>query len=259
MSDLAYAPPAPHRAPNMIAIASGKGGVGKTWLSITLSQEMALRGQRVLLFDGDLGLANVDVQLGIAPAHDLGEVAAGALPMARAVEAYPAGGFDVLAGRSGAAGMANMAPQRLQALREDLLGLAEGYGAVVVDLGAGIDRTVQFLGSPAGVTLVVTTDEPTALTDAYALIKTTRARAPDADLRLVVNMAGTVEEGRRTHAAIAQVCRNFLRFDLPLMGVIRRDQRVRDAIRAQMPLLTRTPLAPSAEDVSAIAARLLHG
>ena len=91
---------APPDTPTVIAIASGKGGVGKTWFAITLAQALARRGLRVLLFDGDLGLANVDVQLGLTPTHDLGAVLARSVPLSRAVTRHEAGGFDVLAGRS---------------------------------------------------------------------------------------------------------------------------------------------------------------
>ena len=251
-------PPTPaFRLPNLIAIGSGKGGVGKTFISISLAQALARQGGRVLLFDGDLGLANVDVQLGISPQQDLGGVVTGALPMEAAITPCPSAGFDILAGRSGSSMMAGLTPTQLQALRGGLTDLCGRYDRVLIDLGAGIDRQVLFLAGPAALQLVVTTDEPTALTDAYALIKTTLARTPDADIRLVVNQADTPADGRRTHAAIAEVCRKFLRHELPLAGIIRRDPRVRDAIRAQMPLLSRAPQAPAAEDVLALAAGIV--
>src|SRR3546814_10651946 len=107
----------------MLAVASGKGGVGKTWLSVTLAQALARSGKRVLLFDGDLGLANVDIQLGLQPRNDLGGVLDGSYALKDAVAAYPGGGFDVIAGRSGTGSLANISAARLQQLMAALVAL----------------------------------------------------------------------------------------------------------------------------------------
>ena len=104
----------------LIAIASGKGGGGKTFFSITLSQALTLRKQKTLLFDGDLGLANVDIQLGLMPQHDLGSVITGKLSLNQAAMKYNTGGFDVIAGRSGSGSLANIPLSRLQIIAEDL-------------------------------------------------------------------------------------------------------------------------------------------
>src|ERR1700728_1653179 len=104
---------------NMIAIASGKGGVGKTWFAITLAHALAKKGKHVLLFDGDLGLANVDIQLGLTPERDLGAVVEGTSTLPAAVTHYTEGGFDILAGRSGSGNLAMMTTQKLSELRND--------------------------------------------------------------------------------------------------------------------------------------------
>ena len=219
------------RGQNIIAVASGKGGVGKTWLSITLAHALARGGRRALLFDGDLGLANVDIQLGLMADKDLGQVIEGSATLKGVTRRYTDGGFDIIAGRSGSGALSNLPLQRLSELRTDLLGLARSYDSVILDLGAGIDRTVRHLAGQAGLTLVVTTDEPTALTDAYAFIKVTHSTTPNADIRVVVNMAGSTKEGERTYATLLKACQSFLKFSPPLAGVIRRDPKVRDAIR----------------------------
>jgi flagellar biosynthesis protein FlhG len=150
---------------NMLAVASGKGGVGKTWLSVTLAQALARKAKRVLLFDGDLGLANVDIQLGLHPHNDLAGVLEGSYALKDAIVAHPSGGFDVIAGRSGTGSLANLPAGRLQQLMDDLAALAPAYDRVILDLGAGLDRTVRQLAALARTSLVVATDEPTSLTD----------------------------------------------------------------------------------------------
>ena len=247
----------PLRGHNVVAVASGKGGVGKTWFSITLSHAMARMGRRTLLFDGDLGLANVDIQLGLTPEHDLGEVIAGAITLTRAAERFEEGGFDIIAGRSGSGSLATLASQQLTGLRNELLDMAGNYDCVVMDMGAGIDRIVRQLAGHARVTLVVTTDEPTSITDAYAFNKVTRAANPGADIRIVVNLAQNTREGERTYGTILKACQNFLRFAPPLAGIVRRDLKVREAIRHQMPLLVRSPSCDAARDVEAVAQGLL--
>ena len=242
--------------PNILAVASGKGGVGKTWFSITLSQALAKQGKKALLFDGDLGLANVDIQLGLTPEKDLGTVVEGGANLASAVTRYPAGGFDILAGRSGSGNLATLGSQKLAEIRNDLVALSTGYDAVIIDLGAGIERPVRQMAGAASFTYVVVTDEPTSLTDAYAFIKLARAAAPNADMRVVVNMAMTIAEGQKTYETIRKACESFLRYTPPLAGIIRRDMKVRDAIRAQTGLLTRSPICEAAADVEAIAAQL---
>jgi len=247
---------------NVVAVASGKGGVGKTWLSISLAQALSKLGQRVLLFDGDLGLANIDVQLGIQPGMDLGTALERHLPLTRAVINYPSGGFDLIAGRSGSGSLASMPINRLQALAAGLRAVGESYGRVVVDLGAGIERPVRYLASRAGYCLVVTTDEPTALTDAYALIKMVTLDAneqhKETPLGVVVNMAASREIGQRTYETLAKACDRFLKRRVPLLGVIRRDPKVRDSISTQTPLLVRHPSSPAALDVEALARKVME-
>ncbi|WP_298726461.1 MinD/ParA family protein [uncultured Ferrovibrio sp.] len=250
-------PAAALRQPNVIAIASGKGGVGKTWLSVTLAQCFARQGQRVLLFDGDIGLANVDIQLGLMPDRDLGSVIAGRFSLADAVMPSEAG-FDIIAGKSGSASLATLDQQALNDLRDELMQLAKSYDRVIIDLGAGVDGVVRTFSAVAGITLVVTNDEPTALTDAYAYIKLARMADRNADVRVVVNIAPTSREGERTYTKLNKAAENFLKYSPPLAGVIRRDDKVRDAIRNQMPLLTRHPMCEAAEDVEALAANLMR-
>ena len=243
---------------NIIAVASGKGGAGKTWFSITLAHALARLNKRVLLFDADLGLANVDIQLGLMPQRDLGGVISGRLTLAQAKVRYEGGNFDVLAGRSGSGSLAALPPNRLTALGTDLVRISESYDQVIMDLGAGIDRTVRNLANRAATIVVIATTEPTSLTDAYAFIKVSIQANPSADIRIVINNCDSHSEGRRTYETLRKACESFLKYTPPLLGAIRRDSKVVEAIRNQTPILTRFPTCNAADDVGGVLDHLLE-
>ncbi|MEQ8392424.1 MAG: MinD/ParA family protein [Thalassospira sp.] len=245
------------RGRNVLAVASGKGGVGKTWFSITLTHAMVLEGQKALLFDGDLGLANIDIQLGLMPKHDLGGVIAGRIGLKDAVTHFPDGGFDIVAGRSGSGSLANLPASRLQALSDDLLQTGKAYDKVLIDLGAGVDQGVRQMTGLANTVIVITNGDPTSLTDAYAFIKITHMARPKTDIRVVINMAKDKKEGQAIYSKLLKACEGFLKISPPLLGVIRADARVSECIRNQTPLLTRHPNCDAAHDIEAIAQILL--
>lgn len=257
-NELSPAPRAETKGHNMIAVASGKGGVGKTWFAITLSHALSKEGQHTLLFDGDLGLANLDIQLGLMPKHDLGSVISGRLTLNQSIVPYEDGGFDIIAGRSGSGGLANVPASRLQILGDDLTLLAGSYDKVILDLGAGVERTVRQMAQNVATCIVVATDEPTSLTDAYAFIKITHLERPDTKIRVVINMSNSTREGERTFNTLLKACEGFLKMSPSLLGVVRRDDKVREAIRSQSSILTRYPNAEAAIDVEAIAQKLLE-
>jgi len=242
---------------NVLAIASGKGGVGKTWFAITLAHALSQAGEKTLLFDGDLGLANVDIQLGLMAERDLGAALANKLPLKKCITHFDEGSFDILAGRSGSGSLATLPIQKVAMLHMALMNLSKSYDKVIIDLGAGLDRVVRMLAGKASKSVVITTDEPTSIADAYAYIKVTLSDRPDADLRIVVNMAETLEKGEKTYETLANACSNFLGQRPKLAGIVRRDRRVRDAIRSQSPFLTRSPSAEAAEDIERVAKELL--
>ena len=243
---------------NILAIASGKGGVGKTWFAVTLAHVFARSGRQVLLFDGDIGLANVDIQLGLTPTRDLSGVISGRHSLKEAVTRYEEGGFDIIAGRSGSASLATLPVEKLKELVAELNVLQKSYDFVIFDLGAGIEQHVQYLASVASKCIVVATDEPTSLTDAYAFIKIAHSGKNPPDMAIVINQAATQKEGEATYHSLNKACVNFLNISPQLLGVIRRDNKVKDSIRSQKSLLIKAPHSTAASDVALLSVKLMQ-
>jgi flagellar biosynthesis protein FlhG len=240
-----------------VSIANFKGGVGKTWLSATLAHLCARAGKRVLLFDGDIGLANIDVQLGLTPKHDLNNVMSGKISLKEAITPYADGKFDIIAGRSGSTSLATLPVAKLESVTKALLELAPSYDLVFIDLGAGIEQNVQTLAATAARCIVVVTDEPTSLTDAYAFIKVGLQNKNAPDMHVVINQAATQKEGEATYHTLNKACINFLQTSPVLLGVVRKDNKVKDAIRSQSSLLTKAPHTTAASDAATISIKLL--
>lgn len=242
------------RAAPIFAIASGKGGVGKTWLSTMLSIAFGRAGQRTLLVDCDLGLANVDVQLGVRPQADVHSVVRGFLELDAAVTPVQggpgrSGGFDLIAGHSGSGALGAVKLEEVGRIATGLLKLAPHYDRIILDLAAGIDPTVLRFARAADRLIIVTTEEPTALTDAYAMVKLLRLQGHDVVPWVIVNMAENRVKGRKVFDQFAMACNEYLGFRPRFAGAICRDPRVPDSIRAQTLLPIRHPQSQAYEDV----------
>ncbi|MEZ5930549.1 MAG: AAA family ATPase [Alphaproteobacteria bacterium] len=241
----------------LLAVASGKGGVGKTWFAISLGHALARMNRRVLLVDCDVGLANVDVQLGLNPAASLHHVFAGNIPISRAVQAAGSLGFDVLPGRSSAGYLSGLDSPMATLIENELPRLGDNYDTVILDLPSGVEPGVRRLMSFADDQIIVTTGEPTALTDAYALMKATRRSGANRLPHLVCNFADHTEAGRQTLDGLIRVCERFLSIRPSTLGVIRRDARVAEAVSRQQALLECYPGSDAARDVMATAQAFL--
>lgn len=216
----------------MLAIASGKGGAGKTSFTVNLAASLAKAGKKVLVFDGDLGLGNVDVQLGLTPKQDLSHVLLGQATLAQVVCASRLG-FDVVPGCSGSDSLPFAGTIQRRALLQQLQELATTYHMVLLDVAAGVGEEVLAVCAAASRTVVVTTPDPSSLTDAYALIKLLKIRKDYTACGVVVNNAATPNEGARTFEKLHTAAQSFLQLKVPLWGVIPHDREYASAIKLQ--------------------------
>lgn len=240
-----------------LAVMSGKGGVGKT--NITLNTALALTrlGERVLVIDGDLGLANIDVLLGVTPAHSLQDVLTGDLAPEDAItEARP--GLGLLPAASGAEDLICLSRASARALADSLTPCLSGYGFVLLDLGAGIGGNVIELARLSRLRVVVTTPEPTALTDSYALIKVMHRSLGTRAFSYVVNNVMDPEETDFTRERLEGACGHFLGFTPVFLGAVRQDPGLPAAVMEQIPLLEASPESPASKDITAIAENLFR-
>lgn len=238
-----------------VAVTSGKGGVGKTSVAVNLALAWAQAGQRTCLLDGDLGLANVDVLLNLHPRHSLRDVVAGTKTLDDVVVQGPAG-LRVIPAASGVEALANLTAPRRQVLLTKLQELATLADIAVLDTGAGISRTVLSLILAADESLVLTTPEPTALTDAYAMVKVLTHRCADLPLQIIVNLAENAAHAREVHGHLTRIIRRFLRREVPLAGWIPRDACVERAVLEQRPLSLYFPYARATQAIQGIARSL---
>ncbi|MFQ5828958.1 MAG: P-loop NTPase [Candidatus Methylomirabilia bacterium] len=238
-----------------IAVTSGKGGVGKSSLAANLALVLARQGYRVLLLDGDLGLANLSIILNLVPRQDLEDVVRGRCRLEDTLLSGPHG-LRLIPAASGVPSLVEMGPEERGKLVEALGRLGEGADFLLIDTGAGIFSTVTTLIGMAERALVVTTHEPTALSDTYSLIKVCRHRARHARLELLVNMTRSLAQGRETHLRLARLTERFLAYSLPLAGVIPWDDSVGKAVVLQQPLTEVFPYSPATQTVVALARTL---
>ena len=243
------------------AITSGKGGVGKTFVSANLAAALAQRGQRVLVLDADLGLANLDVVLNLFPKITLHDVFTGKHSLEEAIVPV-AGGFSVLLAGSGMVEYSRMTPEVRDQLLETVDAVKPRFDHVLLDTGAGISDVVLFTVSLADDVLVVTTPEPTALTDAYATIKVLAGTQGRRELQLVVNQVLKSGEGRAIRSQLQQVVDRYVSpgLDAPVriafLGEVPVDAAVREAVQRRQLLFEFYPGAAAAQAVAALAARI---
>lgn len=242
----------------VVAVTSGKGGVGKTNVTANLALALAQRRQRVLVLDADLGLANVDIAMGLLPRYNLAHVLRGELELEDVITIGPLG-VHLIASGSGIRELANLSDAARTRLLESLAGLKSEYDWLLIDTSAGLGKNVIGFVMAADEVLVVTTPEPTALADAYSMIKVIFQERPRARVRLVMNMVRDEAEAREVADKITVLAHRFLGASVLPLGHVVRDPRVGEAIREQTPFLLLYPGSPPARCVHALAATLADG
>lgn len=238
------------------AITSGKGGVGKTTLSLNLGIALSQQGLQVLLVDADLGLANVDIMLGLSPEYTLQDLLNGNASALDVVMEGPEG-LSVLPAASGMAEDEAWRPEDRHRLAEELGRLERGYDVLLVDTGAGISSKVVDFVLSADRTLVVAVPEPTSIADAYAMVKVCHAQVPGMKMGLVVNRAQSPREAFALHQKFDQIVERFLGIHVDRVGYVLEDRAVEQASRGQYPFLLAQPQSAAARCVVQLAQDLI--
>jgi len=248
--------------PNILAVTSGKGGVGKTFVSANLAAALARSGRKVLVLDADLGLANLDVVLNLFPKITLHDVFTGKASLQDAILPAP-GGFSVLLAGSGMVEYSRMTPEVREKLLQVIRQVTPQFDHVLLDTGAGISEVVLYTVSLAGQVLVVATPEPTSLTDAYATIKVLATTQGRRRISLLVNQTRKPGEGRQVRAQLQQVVDRYVNpaLDSPvrldLIGEVPADPAVREAVLRRQLLLEMLPGTPPAIALLGVAQKLV--
>ena len=245
-----------HGPTKMIAVTSGKGGVGKSNMVINLAIALAELRRRVLIVDVDLGLANIEVLLGIASDYNVQHVIDGLKRFEDVIVTGPRG-IKIIPGSSGISKLADLSSKKRQQFLQHFATLQDNVDIILVDTMAGISRNVVGFAVAADEVLLVTTPEPTAVLDAYATIKTILERQPNASIKLVVNMVKDERQAKHVAQRIESVVKQFLNRRVKTVGCVPHDQHVVQAVMKSRALMQLYPNSPAAKSMRTLAAKLV--
>ncbi len=243
------------RQAKVLAIASGKGGVGKTNISANLSICLARAGKRVLLLDADMAMGNLDVLLNVHSKHNISHVLSGHKQLNEIVHHGPHG-IDIICGASGMESLANLSEFQQCRLVQDMDQLQDNADVIIVDSAAGIAKPVVGFCMASDHVLIVTTPDATAMTDAYGMIKVLAAHQFEGQMSLVVNMADTQIQAKTTYLQIAKVAKQFLDLTIYYAGSILYDANLVAAVRSRTPVMTAYPRSQASASIRMLASRL---
>jgi len=242
------------RKTRFIAVSSGKGGVGKTFLSLNLAAALATRGHAVWLFDGDMGLANVHVLLGIQPEFDISDAVEGRCTLSQTLFDGP-GGIKVIPGASGKRDMAEMDALEMTQIIQALATVKPPADFMLIDTGAGIGKHVTTLARLADTIVVVVCDEPASLADAYGLIKVMYRDFGSRNFEVIVNDVSTIHRGQQVFERLQQVAMRFLELNLVLAGVVPHEPEAMMVTRRRETLMSAAPRSAATAAILEIATR----
>lgn len=233
------------RPVKVIAVASGKGGVGKTNITVNLGVALASQGKQVLLLDADLGLANIDVMLGLHPQYNLQHVLNGSKTLAEIIVEGPAG-LKIIPAASGVQKMAELSPAEHAGMIQAFSEMEQHIDILLIDSAAGIADSVVSFTRAAQEVIVVVCDEPASITDAYAFVKLLSREYKVTRFHVIANMCRTIQEGRELFNKISMVCDRFLEVNLDFMGIVPFDEDLRRAVKKQRAVVEYLPRSKSA-------------
>ncbi len=237
-------------------VASGKGGVGKTNITLNLGFALHSLGKKVILTDCDLGLANLDVLLGITPKKTMHDLLSPQTPV-QDILVQVAQGFDILPAASGVAEILKF-DQDLQAvLLKKLETIFHNYDYLFFDIGAGISPSILSFAQMPQERILILTPEPTSLTDTYAFIKIFSTQTGLKNFQIIVNTASSQKEAKTAFERLRQACKNFLQINIHFLGLVRQDDNLQMAVRNQKPLFLTNKKSPACQDILKIAKELI--
>lgn len=240
----------------IITVCSGKGGVGKSNFTLNFALTLKSMGKKVLLFDADIGMANLDVLMGISPKYNLYHLLGGEASIEEIIQLGP-NRLPFIAGGSGLEELFSLSDSDLNYFTTQIAALAEEMDYILFDTGAGLSKeTMKFIVS-ADECFVVTTPEPTAITDAYALMKVVHKSHPSVAFRLIVNQASDMKEANATSDKIRMAAQRFLQLDIPFLGFISSDSHVVQAVKKQIPFSMAFPHSAASRDVQRLALKYI--
>lgn len=239
-----------HRAAT-ITVASGKGGTGKTSFSVNFSIGLAAQNKRVILIDADFGLSNVDVMLGAQPKYNLSHVLSGQVSLKDAVSKGH-GNISFIAGGSGLDALLDLKKSELNSIYKQIMGLDEEYDYVIFDSGAGVNELVLRLIGNTDESILVANPEPTAVMDAFVLLKSIALKTRKPPVRIVMNRVETPMEGMAMSRNLKNIVMKYLDYEISYLGSISSDKNFVKAVKEQVPLMIRYPGSRAAKDIESI-------